>query len=366
MHLSSKRISETILIVLSTVSLLLSGCSDKADQSKTPHSIATWEAHIPSSADILLVADMADLKNSDTTETEQTQNALLKEKAGFSQDDVSTLVVACDLDSLPSMDSLRNLVSIDESGQPDSSALRTAELTGLNATVLLVLDKSITWEQVRAATDVMFQDSPDATITEQQNSEQIKVIQASSTIPLIVELSESRKILILSTSKVLPSSESDDGHLNALFRREREIRTNGAVRLVVQTSEAMRRRLQNSIAEAASTPQEDPTAAMIAPLMTSFTSFTGLAMSLTPGDSGTKLEGSFDMGSQEDAVNAESVIQNVMVPLITLGMTQYTEGAADAPPLLQDTQTSVQGSKVLLRTQINSQAVNLQQPSSAK
>ena len=366
MHISSSHTSRTILISLSAIALLITGCSDKAKKSKQEGSGATWEAHIPRNADILIVADMAALEDSDiTTETDQTQNTLLTEKAGFSQDNVSTLVVASDLDSLPSMDSLKNLDSIDESGQPDTSGLQTAELAGLNATVLLLLDKSISWDQVRTATEVMFKDTPGATITEPKSSQRIRVMQTSSRIPLFIELSESRDILILSTSETLPSSSEDDEHLAALLKREKEIRDKGTVRIAVQTSESMRQRIKTSISEAATTPQEDPTAAMIVPLMKSFTSYAGLAMALTPSDAGTKLDGTFDMGTQDNAVSAESVIQNVLVPLITLGMTQYTEGGVDAPPLLQDTQTSVQGSKVLLRTQINAQTVNLQQTSSA-
>jgi hypothetical protein len=366
MLMTQHQISRTILISLSATSLLFSGCSGEAKKSKTEHSRPAWQAHIPKNADILIVADIASLRSSVVTAgTDQTQNELLTEKAGFSQNDVSTLVVASDLDALPSMESLQNIVSMDESGQPDTSALQKADLTGLNATLLLLLDKTITWKQVRAATDVMFKDTPGATITEQTDAKRIKVLQASSTMPLYVELSESGNILILKTSEAMPSSDNGGDSLSSLFKKEQSIRANGPVRIALHASETMRRKIKESIGAAATEPQTDPTAAMLASVMTSFGSFAGLAMTLTPGDAGTELNGTFDLGTQENAVSAEAVIQNVLVPLITLTMTQYTESAPDAPPLLQDTKTSVQGSKVILRTHINAQTRPLPESDSA-
>lgn len=334
------------------------GCSGKTDADQEA-STSMWRNHIPDNSDLLVVADMAAIEKSEWRKNadnqDDTMNAELRAKAGFSQDDVSLLIVASDLDAFPPIDDLKAIAA---ASQTNAAALQGVIMPSINATVLLQLNKSISWQQARTAVDVLFADTANAVIRDADDENRVIITQKSSNVPLHVTLAENGRILRLTTYK--PSS-SNANSLAPLFLADQSIQTNGLIRISMHASEAMRVKIKESIESTLAAPAKDATALMLASLMKSFVSFAGMSMALNPSDSGTDVFGTFDLGTAEQANSAEAVINTVLIPLITLALTQYTN--ENSPAVMQDTTTSVQGSHVILRTKLNAQSMTLPGPS---
>jgi len=343
------------LSVLIAASTSLTACS-KAEHTSAPEkpSAPEWNKYVPENADLLAMADLNQLRSSDwyADTPEDPRNLLLKEKAHFSFDDISSFVLCSDLDAMPSLESLKDIVNIDSSGMPESSSLKEADLEGFNARVILPLKKTITWSEAAAAVEIIFSSVTNASVEQAADQDVIVVTQTSSPMPLRIALSDRGDALIMDTGKAEVTSKPIAPSAG-LLQRELAAAANGPVRIVIEPSDAMRTKLQ----QAASDPkalQGDTTTVIIGSALKSLSSFCGMGIALTPGKDTTGLYAEIELGSTSEALEAEAAVKNILVPLITLTLTQYSQQSG-AQPILQSTSTDVKGSKVVLRATLRVQ-----------
>jgi hypothetical protein len=342
--------------------LLSIGCS-RNDESVRAERNKVWQAHVPCGDDLIIVADMSALRAAESyqpADPTDAQTLALKEKAGFSQEDVAMLVASFDLDSMPSFEALKEMVSVEPSGTPDTSAIQGQTLSGVDATVLLLLETPITWEQAQAAVDVIFADKIGAAVHKHTDSQKITVTQTVSPIPLYVTLEDEGTILKLKTAKPRGEDGSTELDLEAIFAAHRSVVTNGPVKVIMHANMNLRKKVRELIEKTMSAPEKDTSSLMIASLLKPFVTFTGFSIALTPGAENTGVYGSIGLGTEENAIKADSVLQTALIPLITLALSQYSQDTGT--PLLQDTETMVSGTKVILKTKLNAQPIKLPLP----
>ncbi len=347
---SFTRLLAVVVVAASCCSVL--SCTGKREENEQKLD-RTWQEHAPSESDLIVVADMAELRASEwySEDSVGPRSKELSDKAGFSYDDIRSFVLACDLDSMPSLESLRDAVKLDESGQPDTSALTAANLTGVNATILLYLSKPINWRQTESAVHVFFSSITNATITHMQDEQAIVVRQDSSPMPLRITLSDDGRVVIMMAGGIRGESE-DRRQLNQLLAREMSIAGHGPLRIVMQASEQLRAKLQEAASSPSDQPDKDSTAMLVGTALKPFASFEGLALAMTPAENTTSLRGEIEFGTEEHALEAEVAINNILIPLITLTMTQRSDGPI-SEPILQRTSTYVRGNKLELKATLS-------------
>ena len=89
-------------------------------------------------------------------------------------------------------------------------------------------------------------------------------------------------------------------------------------------------------------------------LLKPFAELKSISLALDPHETSTSIYCAMDVGSEKNAAGAEALMQSVLIPLITLAVSQQ---APDLPPnLIKETKTYTKGSRVILNASLNAQA----------
>lgn len=329
--------------------LILSASCSRQQQPENDYQ-DSWHELLPADSDIILYADMNELNKTAQSQAGEDRAAIisgrLSAEAGLSREDVSAIAASADLDNLPDPASLASRPQAErQDGSIIPAAAHADLLSTTGTTLLIMLKKQVSWIQVRKAASIIFESIPGSSIIFDENTGTLIIRQPSSSVPLYISISDSQKILILKTGPDKPpAAESAAGSLI------REIRASSApIRVAMLASSRMKEKIRQRIQQP-ETAGSDPYSQILTSLMRSFGNFQGATMAVFPGTDTVQVTALIDLGSNEDAGNAESIINAVLVPVISLAISQYAnEGHAG---LEHDMKTGVSGSKVSIEMHI--------------
>jgi len=346
--------------------LLLASCSSKQEAQPPPQASSAWSALVTPDADLILIADITALRSSPWYKKSQMgapeQQKELNQKAGFSQNDVSMLLISSDLDALPHLSELQTMAVQAESSGSNSSTLQNNLLANLNTSMFIFLDKEISWNQAKEAVQFIFSSSSGTTISEAPDKPQLVVRQDTSPVPLFIALSGSNRILELRTAENSGPSADGNPTIKSFIQEDTYIQTNGPVRAIMLTSPAMQRKIKEGIEGSASETPADRSYAMMSGLLKPFAELKSISLALNPQETHTGIYCSMDVGTAGNASSAEAMMQSILMPLITLALAQQVP---DLPPnMISGTKTSIAGSRVILEGSLNTQAAERLSPPS--
>lgn len=337
---------------------LLTSCSRQKEINASPDTSNVWSSLVTADADLILIADITALrkspwyKKSQITRTDQQEE--LNKKAGFSQNDVSMLLISSDLDSLPQLSDLQTMTAPGESNTASSSALHSNLLANLNTSMFIFLDKEISWDQAKEAVKLIFSATIGTKINETPDKPQLVVRQDSSPVPLFITLSDNNRIIQLRTTENSMHPAGGNPSIKSFIEEYSFMQTNGPIRTIMLVSSAMQQKIKKAIEGPSAETPADRSSTMMSGLLKPFAELKSISLALDPHESYTGIYCSMDVGSEKNAAGAEALMQSVLIPLITLAVSQQTP---DLPPnLVRETSTSTKGSRVILNASLNTQA----------
>lgn len=357
---NKKTIAAVTLLLPAACLLLLSSCSRQQEPQPPPQASAAWSSLASPDADLILVADIDALRKSAWYQNSQMQksaqqDALVRE-AGFSQDNVSMLLISSDLDSLPQLSSLQPMTAADANPAAGMSSLQSNLLAELNTSMFLLLDREISWNQAREAARIIFSSINGTVISENPEKPQLIVRQDTSPVPLFITLSADNRILELRTAEHQAPSVERHPSIASFIEEDSRLQANGPVRAIMLTSSAMQKKIREGISAAGTGTPTDPSASMMSGLLKPFTGLKGISLALNPQTDHTSLYCSIDVDTSDNASSAEAIMQSVLLPLITLALSQQAQGLP--PNLITGTKTSITGSRVILEAVLNTKAAD--------
>jgi len=308
--------------------IILAGCSDRADSSRR-----SLDAAVVPGADFSLSIDYGDVRRSAVAgnirkgakeghrEYREERIRGLEAATGITRDDLGAVLFTADLDK----------VDLESASGPE-------EVGKVNAVLALSLARAVTPEQLKAGLEILAVDGGDAEVAEDElGGRPIVTIRPATARggSLFASLSAEGKTVFLALSRaslegVLSREEQGraERYPEPLARVEEELSEEAQLKSVLVIPGSLREKLEERFRAAEAESLKKPGAAVVLSFAAPFRSLTSLSLETEFTD---HLEVSLaaDLGGEEQARQAATLLQTLLLPLLEARMAERT-GASRA------------------------------------
>jgi hypothetical protein len=337
--------------------LLLTGCTG-ASESPTK----AVEAAIVPGADLLVRVDYQRYRTSPAAETirnlrreqdpalmsaEEERARKLEEATGVSSDDLRAIFISGDLDGI-------------DIESPD----RDGEYLKLNAVLAVVFGRALTLEQFEAGLNVLALERPGARVEAALigGRKTLTIVAAERAEPMLYGAlsGDGRTIFLAPNSPSIEGVFLREGEKRAevlsetLLAAEGELPKSSQLKTAFVVPEQLRRQIETRVSAVERQAMKNPGAGIIVAFLTPFRKLTSVSLGARFTE-GVNLGVAADLAGESEALQAATLIQTFLVPLIKARLTQRNPGSLDD----LDGKFSVASSGPKLRLEVNLKAEEL-------